>query len=157
MLSREDKSNKPDKTRARHYPHKAWYNQDCEMKRREYIKFKNRYRQLKNVNNLDLLRQAGKVYKKEINKAFIKYKKTIVHKVRQLKTTNAREYWSIINGEKSNKILSNISLVALQEHYKKLNEGPSDQTDTTPFNQDNTDSLFIDLFTTDEVSKMIRK
>ena len=44
------------------------------MKRREYIKFKNRYRQLKNVRNLDLLRQAGKVYKKEINKAFRKYK-----------------------------------------------------------------------------------
>ena len=34
MLSREDKSSKPNKTRARHYPHN---NQDCEMKRREYI------------------------------------------------------------------------------------------------------------------------
>ena len=84
MLPREDKSTKPNKTRARHYPHKAWYNPDCEMKRREYIKFKNRCRQLKNVNNLDpvdLLRQAGKVYEKEINKAFRKYKETIVHKV----------------------------------------------------------------------------
>ena len=80
-----------------------------------------------------------------------------MHKVRQLKTSNAREYWSIINGKKSNKILSNISLEVLQEHFKKLNKGPSDQTDTTPFNQDNTDSLFIDPFTTDEVSKMIRK
>ena len=28
MLPREDKSTKPNKTRARHYPHKAWYNQD---------------------------------------------------------------------------------------------------------------------------------
>ena len=59
------------------------------MKRRENIKFKNRYRQLKNVNNPDLLRQTGKIYKNEINKAFRKYKETIVHKVRQLITSNA--------------------------------------------------------------------
>ena len=119
MFPREDKSTKPNKTRARHYPHKAWYNQDCEIKRREYIKFENIYRQLKNVNNLDLLRPAGKVYKKEINKAFRKYKETIVHKVRQLKTSNARENWSIISGKKSNKILRNISLEVLREHFKK--------------------------------------
>ena len=82
MQSREDKPTKPNKTRAQYYLHNAWYDQDCEMKRREYIKFKNRYRQLTNLNNLDLLRQAGKVYKKEINKVFRKYKETIVHKVR---------------------------------------------------------------------------
>ena len=79
-----------------------------------------------------------------------------MHKVRQLKTSNAREFWSIINCKKPNKILSNISLEVLQEHFKKLNEGPSDQTDTTPFNQDSTNSLFNDSFTTDDVSRMIR-
>ena len=40
-----------------------------------------------------------------------------------------------------------ISLEVLREHFQKLNEGPSDQTDTTPFSQDNTD----------EVSEIIRK
>ena len=33
MLPRKDKSTKPNKTRARHYPHKAWYKQDCEIKK----------------------------------------------------------------------------------------------------------------------------
>ena len=63
-LGEKDPPHKYNKTRARHYPHKDWYNQECELKRKEYMQFKNKYRQLKNVNNLNLLRQAGRDFKK---------------------------------------------------------------------------------------------
>ena len=86
------------------------------------MQFKNKYRQLKNVNNLDLLRQAGKDYKKEINKAFRKYKETIINKVRHLKSANSKEYWSIVNGKSPNKIINDISLEVLQVglHFQKI-------------------------------------
>ena len=71
MLPRANKQQTYNKTRARHYPHKAWYNQECELKRNEYMQLKKQYIQQK--NNLDLIHQAGRDYKNEINTAFRKY------------------------------------------------------------------------------------
>ena len=46
---------KPSKPRRRSLPHKAWYNSDCESTRRTMLRYKNKYRKLKNVENLKTL------------------------------------------------------------------------------------------------------
>ena len=44
------------RSRVRSEPHKNWYNQECENKRKIFIKHKNKYRRLRNNNNLQQLR-----------------------------------------------------------------------------------------------------
>ena len=54
--------------RSDHTP-SGLYNQDCENKRKMLLSHKNKYRQLKNNNNLQQLRQTGEDCKNKINKA----------------------------------------------------------------------------------------
>ena len=63
------------------------------------VKHKNKYRRLRNNNNLQQLRQTGKDYKNEINKAVTKYKQQVIHKIQKIKSENPRDYWNIINNK----------------------------------------------------------
>ena len=91
------------RSRVRSEPHKNWYNQECENKRKIFQKPKNKYRRLRNNNNLQQLRHTGKDYKNEINKAVRKYKQQVIHKIRNLKSENPRDYWDIINNKYNSK------------------------------------------------------
>ena len=64
---------KPSKPRRRSLPHKPWYNSDCESTRRTMLRYKSKYRKLENVENLNLLKNSCKIYKKNINKAYRDY------------------------------------------------------------------------------------
>ena len=68
-----------------------------------------------------LLKQSGRQYKKELNKAFRDYKHKLVNKIRALKSTNPREYWSIINGKSIITELNKPSLEVFYNHFKNLN------------------------------------
>ena len=43
------------RSRVRSEPHENWDNQECENKRKIFIKHKNKYRRLRNSNNLQQL------------------------------------------------------------------------------------------------------
>ena len=98
------------RSRVRSKPHKNWYNQECENKRKIFLKHKNKYRRLRNNNNLQQLRQTGKDYKNEINKAVRKYKQQVIHTIRNLKSENPRDYWNIINKKITKKQLLKLLL-----------------------------------------------
>ena len=144
--------------RVRHEPHKAWYNQDCENKRTIFISHKNKYRrqETRDNNNLQQLRQTSKDYKKEINKAVRKYKQQVIHKIRNLKSENPRDYWHIINSKNSPKTIAKVSLEVFKEHFQNLNY--SNETQNVPILALNdSDPLIIDPFTIEEVTKFIAK
>ena len=91
------------KPRRRTLPHKPWYNSDCESSRRNMLGYKNKYRKLKCVENLNLVKGACKQYKRIINKAFRDYENKIILKIRKLQSENPREYWQIIQGKHKEK------------------------------------------------------
>ena len=142
--------------RVRHEPHKAWYNQECENKRKIFISHKNKYRRLRDNNNLQQLRQTGKDYKKEINKAVKKYKQQVIHKIRNLKSENPRDYWHIINSKNSAKTIAKVSLEVFKEHFQNLNY--SNETQNVPIpDLNDSEPLLNDPFTIEEVTKFIAK
>ena len=106
------------RSRVRSEPHKNWYNQECENKRKIFLKHKNKYRRLRNNNNLQQLRQRGKDYKNEINQAVRKYKQQVIHKIRNLKSKNPGVYWNIINTKITQKRLLKFLLRYLRNTLK---------------------------------------
>ena len=56
--------------RKRYHDHKPWYTNECEVKQKEYFKFKNRYRNLRTHENEVKMVTASKQYKIQIKKAF---------------------------------------------------------------------------------------
>ena len=74
MLASTSEHSGHKKPRARKHAHQVWYNDACEVSRRDYVEFKNKYRILQSNKNLNIVQKSGRKYKKEINKAFKTYK-----------------------------------------------------------------------------------
>ena len=135
--------------------HRDWYDDECETKRKIHFKYKNKYRRLKNNENVILLRNAGRKYKKQIIKAFKNYIKTTVRKIRLLKSENPKDYWNIINGKKPFNISDKMSPTIFFNHFSKLNKAAVEEIEPEFFFE-NADNLFNDNFTPSEVSKLLQ-
>lgn len=110
------------------HKHKEWFDEDCKMARKSFCKAHNNFRKLKSAKNFEIMKSSSRGYKKVMSKCRRKHKKVMEQKIRNLKSKNPKEYWQMINpkNKKAGDIFQNISMEALQEHFKKLNECPSD-------------------------------
>ena len=106
---------------------KTWFNNECEMLRKQYMSIKN---SLKPENTSDqqyqIFHEHGKMYKKMINKTKKKCTIRFQSEIRNLKTTNPKEFWKIIKTE-SNYKLRESSLTIFTEfvdHFRKINIDP---------------------------------
>jgi hypothetical protein len=90
-----------------------------------FFKAKNTFNCNSNCESKQDLKMASKMYKAEIKKQYKLYHKKLHQKIRNLKSSNPKEYWSIINnvdGGRPCSAIDKISLEAFAEHLKKLNE-----------------------------------
>jgi hypothetical protein len=107
---------------SRQRVNKPYFTKECASRRREYYKAKKHHRQVKNVDTKNILTMASKQYKKTLLTAHNKFHKNLHQKLRNLKSQNPKDYWSIINKacdakEKIGRISTNTFL----EHFQKLN------------------------------------
>ena len=59
-------------------------------------------------------------FKQSLDESDINHISDTLHNlVRHFKLENAKEYWSIINGKTHDKIINDLSLEVLQEHFQK--------------------------------------
>ena len=137
-------------------PHVRHEHQDCENKRKIFISHKKKYRRLRDNNNVQQLQQTDKDYKKEINGAVRKYKQQVIHKIRNLKSKNPRDYWHNINSKNYAKRIVKVSLRVFKEHFKDLNYSNDTQNVPIPDLNDS-DPLLNDPFTIEEVTRFIAK
>ena len=88
------------------------------------------------------MRLACKEYKASLNRAFTEYQQKAAEELRNVSKKDTKELWKILNqfNNKNNKENQNdISLQALFEHFKKLNENDSDDDVDPDFNFDHID------------------
>ena len=71
---------------------KDWFDSDCRQERWLYKRKKNRYKHTKSNQDLIEMRRSNTAYK---NKTTTTEKKEI----RKLKSTDAKEYWKLINAK----------------------------------------------------------
>ncbi len=99
---------------------KPWFDEVCKQKRRHYKFTKNRYKNSKSLEDLVAMRNANKSYKRQIRISVNKHKRLEIKKLRNLKTSNTKKYWDILNGKKKQTTVK-ASLEDLFEHFKDLN------------------------------------
>ena len=111
-------------------PNQPWFTRECAKGRKLLYSAKHKHRRIQSVVSESCFRRASKKYKKEIIKARKDFNKEIHIKLRNLKSSNPKEYWAILNDDKKTKI-GNIAVETMFEHFKKLssaNETPSDDS-----------------------------
>ena len=108
-----------------HVVRRPWLNDECHTLRNQYKHAKNRSRRTDTLENYKYLTNASRAYKRGINKQFSKYRrKDFIQKLRSLKTTDPKSYWSLLNKANSSsqsKVLQKVSLDVFAEHFKTLN------------------------------------
>ena len=106
----------------RHTVNKKWFDKECKKHKAIYKSNKNKYKHCKSKSNSDMLRVAGKNYKRSINNAVRKYEKKINKKLRTLKTDNPKEFWKLICTNEGSDINSKIHINVLAEYFANLNK-----------------------------------
>ena len=77
--------------------HKKWFDKDCKHARNMYHYTRRLYNKHKNTYFKDLLKSVSKNYKSRITQSVKTFKSQRVEKLRNLKSTNPKEFWKIIN------------------------------------------------------------
>jgi exonuclease III len=119
------KPNYQPKPYKRKQPMKPWFNANCEEKRKEYHKVKKKYNSSTSYENKEQLKSASKMYKRQVNREYRLYCKKLHQKIRMLKSTDPKEYWTIVKDiEKGNhnKTSDKISTSVFAEYFENLNK-----------------------------------
>ena len=98
---------------------KPWFNRECAIERKNHQRAKRLYRRYRSDVNQDMVKQTGKRYKKSISRAVNTHRKDFVKKLKLLKDSDPKKYWSLLNPtKKRDKVEADI--VDLVTHYKEL-------------------------------------
>lgn len=135
---------------------KPWFNQECWLKRKAYRIAKRRYKIRKGVEDRDIMKSSEKKYKKEMNKAINEHRRNMRKKLKNLKTSNTKEYWNIINTRQPRKN-SGVPIDTFYDFFKTLNA--SNDEDDIPLilpDDDELNEIINDKITENEILKCIK-
>jgi hypothetical protein len=146
----------------RKLPSKPWFNQNCENTRKAYHRAKNAYAIDKTLASKNKIRAASKKYKAQISKEYKLYHKSLVNKIRNLKSSDPKEYWALVKGIENNLSIdqeSKIPMDTFTDHFRNLNSAREDNSDTEPsFTQSIESNSSLDKpFTENEILDVIKK
>ncbi|CAH1790665.1 unnamed protein product, partial [Owenia fusiformis] len=97
-----------------------WFDNSCKNKRKIYNSAKNRYMRTRNMLDKEDMIRKNKQYKKQRIKAKCDYLKRLNSKLFDLKRSNSKQYWNILNPSRSKDELLKVSLDTMKEYYETL-------------------------------------
>ncbi|XP_071123898.1 uncharacterized protein [Mytilus edulis] len=102
---------------------KPYFNRDCYLKRKAYRKCKNLHWRLQRAETKENLIASSREYKRTLKKQFREYQKSVVDKLKNLRKSDSKAYWSLLNkcDTKGNKAVNKIAMDVLYDHFKNLN------------------------------------
>jgi len=143
---------------------KPWFDDECKRQRAHYLHSKNNFRKSKTQHNKSELITNSKSYKKIINKKFRDYQNDIVSKLKQLKSTDPKSYWSLLNKYSSEKkeVICKVTNDTFFEHFSLLNDNQDNEDIADNINNaddDNINNINKELnraFTLEEIDRSIK-
>ena len=74
-----------------------WFTKECDIKRAEYFKLKNKLCKLRTEEAKTTLKMEANKYKRFIKTTRKSYFRNLHERIRNLKCSNPKEYWNVIN------------------------------------------------------------
>ena len=99
---------------------KPWFNKECEKSRADYLKMKVEYRRDRSDDCRNRMELQSKKKKK---KCYAKFQREFHSKLHNMKSTNPKEYWNILNNATNQKETPcKASTETFMEHFRNLNQ-----------------------------------
>jgi hypothetical protein len=139
---------------------KPWFNKECEDRRKEYLHVKNQFAISKTLVLRQGMRNLNKEYKKTPRKAYNDYYAELNKKLRNLKRTNPKVFWSILN--KGSKLREEVPVDTddFFRHFRDLNRANIDEDAETNVLESGSVGYNTELnapITSGEISNCIKK
>jgi hypothetical protein len=135
---------------------KEWYNNSCRKSRNRYYMNKNKFRKSKTESDKVAMIRSSKAYKKELNRAFRNHKKNMVKKLRNLRSSDPKLYWKILNNK--GKHSCDIDAEELYNHFSNLASDNDKYTNTNLPEKMEQENEYINRdFSVEEVKLAIKK
>ena len=164
---RKDQNYRTKKPYSRRYSQKDWFDDECEKKRKEYMKFKNKGRYIRGKKekkmHSKLLSNKHKEYQKFLRKKENKFRINIEKQLRDSKNS----IWNILGNHTKPVNENNIPLNTFKEHFQKLNQvyreiqvdfNPSQILEPDQVNLEDSDLQELNKdFTISDIEKIIKK
>lgn len=136
---------------------KPWFDSDCRMARNNYISAKRTYARSRISKNREDLQRKSKSYKKVMNRAIVMYKRNLSKKIQDLRSSNPREFWRLINEGENEVTTTNLRIGILKDHFQKLNKSDDGYHELNLSENSLHDDPILDgNITEDEVLKAIK-
>ena len=103
-----------------------WFDHECREKRRLYYRTKKN--NLRREGAKTMSNEKAKEFKKFVKFEEKSYYKQLNNKIKTLRSSNSKEYWSLNKSTEGRKSHSKICLQTFMEHFKKLNHSENSQT-----------------------------
>lgn len=101
---------------------KPWFNRECKSARKQYHLAKSMHNISKTDDNKNKLKEKSKIYKKAMDNAVKTYNTGITRKLMQLRSTNTKDFWNILNSSKRDS-KSPVNIKDMFDFFKNINEG----------------------------------
>ena len=138
---------------------KPWFGGKCRVARNKYHQTKKRFKRTQNYNDKDRLITASKAYKRKMNFFINKQKQKNEDKLRQIHSTNPKEFWKYLNSfqNKGNEISPTVN--EFYDFFKNVNcdtNSPDFDLDDSTFKIDDDDNILNASITENEVQLATR-
>ena len=137
MNNNNNRYNRTNSHKNNNTENKPWFNKYCERMRSNYIKIKNKLSKDKTVISISKLKYEARKYKQTLKKAKKDYYKELATKIRNLRSTDPKAYWNIIN-KADNKPKNMKCHVEIDNFFHHFNNLGNDQ-DTANVSEDDFD------------------
>ena len=102
---------------------KPWFNYECQLARKHLRKRRRKFKNNRTSASHEEMKVFNKKYKNTLDKNMRLYRKKMSLELRNLRKSNSKEYWKILNRGKT-ETEPNIPIESLFEYFKNLNETP---------------------------------
>ena len=157
MVKQRKKQREPPRKLKKNKP---WYNVECRVKSKNFLRCRRRSLLMKNDLFLRAERdRAYRLYKKTVKKQERQYKHEMARRLRELNSKNPKDYWAIINGKKNKPNSNEPNCQAFYELFKNMNKADEEANDAVDsrIGSDNVNAMLDDLITENEVLNCIKK
>ena len=76
-----------------------WFGHRCSIAKKKIHSARFQYKLRKDSETKNNLSKASRAYKRTVGKIYTKHKRKTIKNIRQLKLSNPRKYWQILNGK----------------------------------------------------------
>ena len=102
---------------------KPWFNKECVNKRKAFFEAKCCYKLDKSLCNLNSMKKCSKEYKTCLSQAKCAYQNDLCKRVRDLRTSDPKQYWKVLNESINPKRMDQSSAVPYNDwvdHFRCL-------------------------------------